>query len=228
MSHGFIDETAEGFYKQQGNFCDKIDNYALGLDVLKVAKIKADRLYLGYEIETRAKYIKYDASWTSHEKTLIHGVDNGIVSAPPPLPTLSVAPAGVHPGMRDRFSDIAADSKKSTNYSVAIGIDLGIEATITPFVPANGKPAPKYSLHVGHPYFKYLKDQYQGAQIYKDWGDGKGYVKFDKAISSSYTDNSALPASGVAALWKYRFVYLYQDAEVGTASDIIEITVTGM
>lgn len=228
MTHGFIDPTVDGFYKQQGNYCDKIGNYSLGLDVLDIAKIKADRLYLGYEIETRDKYIAYGESWTSHEQALIHGVDNGSISVPPPLPTLAVAPTGVHAGMRDRFSNIAADSKKSTNYTVSIGIDLGIEATVTPFVPANGKPAVKCTLHVGHPFFKYLKDQYQGAQIYKDSGDGKGFVKFDKAISPTYTDNSALPASGVAALWKYRFVYLYQDEEVGTASDIIEITVTGM
>jgi hypothetical protein len=53
-------------------------------------------------------------------------------------------------------------------------------------------------------------------------------VKYDKAINPTYTDNAALPASGVAIKWRYRFVYLYKDAEVGTASLVIDVLVTGM
>ena len=44
----------------------------------------------------------------------------------------------------------------------------------------------------------------------------------------SYTDDSDLPAAGVAVLWRYKFVYLYDGAEVGTVSPIIEVMVTGM
>ncbi len=95
-------------------------------------------------------------------------------------------------------------------------------------ITIDGKPIVKESLHVGHPFFKYVKSGYEGVQIYKDWGDGKGFVKFDKAINPTYTDNSALPAAGVAVSWKYKFIYLYKEAEVGTPSEIVEVLVTGM
>jgi len=45
---------------------------------------------------------------------------------------------------------------------------------------------------------------------------------------STYTDDAHLPASGVAVLWRYKFVYLYGGVEVATVSSIIEVMVTGM
>ena len=75
----------------------------------------------------------------------------------------------------------------------------------------------------GLAFLKELSDK-----AHKDSGDGKGFMKFDKAIMNTYTDETPLPAAGVAVLWRYKFVYLYGGVEVGTASYIIEVMVTGM
>ena len=80
----------------------------------------------------------------------------------------------------------------------------------------------------GHPFLKYPKSKYNGAQIYKNNNDGKGLVKFDKTVNATYLDNSALPPSATAVIWEYVFVFLHKGEEVGTASDAISITVKGM
>lgn len=229
MPAGFIKQPIEDFNNQQINFCAKIGGYTLD-KVLPgdILRIKADAKYLTWVVSTRDSYISYVHSWTPFSTILVHGPDGGIDAVVPAMPVVLVAPTAVHPGMRKRFSDIAADCKSSTGYTKDIGTNLGIEEVVTPFVPASGKPVVKHEMHVGHPFFRYPKGDYQGAQIYKDSGDGHGFVKFDKAINSTYSDNSALPAAGVAVIWKYKFVYLYQDAEVGTASLTIEVLVTGM
>ncbi len=229
MSKGFIKEAIEDFSAQEINFCAKVGNYTFDkVDAATIALIKADSKYLAWEISTRKAYILNAHSWTNFGYLLFNGMDEGIAGIPPPLPTLVVAPTEVHPGMRMRFSNIAADCKRSTGYTKAMGIDLEIEEPITVFVPANGKPLVRHEFHVGHPFFRYTKDQYQGVQIYKDNGKGLGFVKFDKAVNATYTDNTALPAVGVAEVWQYKFVYLYQGVEVGNASAIVEVLVTGM
>ena len=229
MNTGFIKQALDEFSHQEINFCLKIGNYTL--DQVKPADIvlvKEDSDFLAWVISTKKAYISNGEAWTTYGDSLFHGVDSGVPAVQPALPTVGTPPTVVHEGMRTRFSNIAADCKSSTEYTETIGIDLGIVATVTPFVPANGKPVVKESLHVGHPFFKYTKGDYEGVQIYKDSGDGHGFVKFDKAINPTYTDNSALPAAGVAVVWQYKFVYLYKNAEVGTASSVIEVLVTGM
>jgi len=229
MQHGFIDPSIDGFNHQQINFCSKIGGYVLDkVDVADIAAIKADAAFLTWVINTRKGYITNGESWTTFGDSLFRGADEGSNAVPPALPSVATMPTLVHPGMRKRFSEIAANCKSSSGYTETIGTDLEIVATDTPFVPGDGKPVVKESLHVGHPFFKYTKGEYEGVQIYKDSGDGLGFVKFDKAINPTYTDNSALPAAGVAVVWQYKFVYLYKDAEVGTASTVIEVVVTGL
>ena len=229
MSKGFIDETIEGFNQQQINFCNKITGYSL--DKVKPADIlfiKDDTAYLTWEINTRKAYISSGESWTTFETQIVRAKSSGTVAVAPQLPTIAVEPKAVNMGMRTRFSNIAAECKSSTGYTKAIGIDLGLDGSTAPFVPEDGQPIVTTNLHVGHPFFKYTKGQYEGLQIYKDSGDALGFVKYDKAINPSYTDNAGLPATGVAVKWKYRFVYLHKDTEVGTVSLVTEVLVTGM
>ena len=169
-----------------------------------------------------------DHAWTIYERLLFSGTNVGVLAVPPPLISMGVIPKQVMPGMRGRFSIVAGIVKRNKNYTNVIGLDLGIVENNAPFVPEDGQPEVKVSLHAGHPYFKYIISNYQGTQIYKDSGDGKGFLKFDKAIMTTYTDDTALPPSGVAVLWKYKFIYLFGGVEVGKASVTIEILVTGL
>ena len=229
MSTGFIAPAIDDFNHQQINFSNKIGGYTLDkVTPEAIAAIKADTAYLTWEIATRKSYVTNDEAWTRFEGILFNGFDSGIKAVPPAAPTVATPPPSVPPGMRGRYSDIAANCKLSTGYTETIGKDLDIVAVVPEFVPGDGQPLVKQTLHVGHPFFKYIKGQYEGVQIYKDSGAGLGFVKFDKAINPTYTDNSTLPAAGVAVVWKYKFVFLYKDAEVGTASLVIEVLVTGM
>ena len=229
MSKGYIKGPVDEFNKQQNNLLKKIGNYPkIVVEEDLITGLTNDAKYLGWEIDVRTSMKLSDHSWTAFEQSLYNGTNNGVDAVPPPAVNFGIAPKAVKPGMRERFSNIGGIIKRDDNYSNAIGIDLGLVESITLFVPADGKPDVKVSLHTGHPYFKYLIDQYQGAQIYKDSGDGKGFVKFDKAIMNIYNDETPLPAVGVAVLWRYKFVYLFGGVEVGTASSIIEVMVTGM
>ena len=229
MIHGFISDSIDIFNHQQINFCSKIGNYTFDeVTAAAILGIRADTAYLSWEIASKKSYILNGEAWTKFENILYDGENNGLPAVPPPTPTIGTPPTAVEPDMRGRYSDIAAACKRSTGYTNADGVDLGIVAVVTPFVPNDGQPVVTETLHVGHPFLKYVKDQYQGTQIYKDSGDGHGFVKFDKAINATYTDNSALPAAGVAVVWKYKFVYLYQGEEVGTPSLVVEVLVTGM
>jgi len=229
MSKGFIKVPAEEFNKQQNNLVKKIGNYTdIVVPPLLITGITNDAKYLGWSIGIRNSYITTGFAWTSFEHLLYNGDKASVDVVPPPIVAYGIVPTAVKPGMRARFSDVCAIIKKDPNYTNAIGLDLGIVEVVPVFVPEEGKPDVTVSLHTGHPFFKYLIDQYQGAQIYKDSGDGKGFLKYDKAIMPTYTDDAHLPASGVAVLWRYKFVYLYGGVEVGSVSSIIEVMVTGM
>ena len=229
MSKGYIKGPVEDFNKQQCNLVKKVGNYPkIIVKEDLITGITNDAKYLGWAIDVRKSIKLSDHSWTAFEQSLYNGTNNGVVAVPPPLVDYGTPPTAVEPGMRERFSEVGGIIKRDTNYSNAIGLDLDLVEMIVPFVPAEGKPEVKVSLHIGRPFFKYTIDQYQGTQIYKDSGDGKGFMKFDKAIMNTYTDETPLPAAGVAVLWRYKFVYLYGGVEVGTASYIIEVMVTGM
>lgn len=229
MLNGFIEKSIDKFNNQEGNFCDKIINYpAIVLPAGDVTSVKADRTYLSWARAAKEASVKNAHSWVAFEETLYDGLDIGLVAIPPAQPVAVVAPAAVHPGMRGRFSNIAAKCKLSPAYTKDIGIDLQIEATNTPFVPQDGKPTMDMTHHVGHPFFRYPKGQYQAANIYKNSADGKGYVFYGVAVNATYTDNAALPAAGVSVIWGFKLAYLYQGVEVGTMSDAVTITVTGV
>ncbi len=230
MPTGFIKQNIEEFHSQKVTFDSKIEGYKAKLGILDddIAAQAKDTAYLGWAITEKDVFVKNGHSWVKFGEELYHGADTGVAATPPGTPTIVVAPAVVNPDMKGRFADIAAACKRSPNYTIVIGTDLGIEAVITPFVPHDGKPVVTVTLHVGHPFFKYPKGKYDAAQIYKDSHDGKGLIKFDKAVNATYTDNSELPPAGTAVIWDYVFILLYKGVEVGTASDVVSITVKGM
>ena len=230
MPTGFIKQNIEEFHSQKVTFDSKIGGYKVTLSIAEdvIAAQAKDTAYLGWAIDEKDVFAKYGHSWVKFGDELYNGADAGVAATPPSTPAIVVAPAVVHPGMRGRFAAISAACKRSPNYTTTIGTDLGIEAVVTPFVPKNGKPVVTVALHTGHPFLKYPKGKFDAAQIYKNSGDGKGLLKYDKAINPTYLDNAELPPAGTAVVWEYVFIFLYQGAEVGTASSVVSVTVKGM
>jgi hypothetical protein len=47
----------------------------------------------------------------------------------------------------------------------------------------------------------------------------------DKDLHPNFIDNSAMPAQGQSAIWKYRAMYFYGGDSVGLWSDIVTVSV---
>ena len=107
---------------------------------------------------------------------------------------------------------------------------LGIyPATVDSLVAAEIKPPLSAKLSpAGHPILHSLKSIYQGYEVYKDWGDGKGFVAFKTSMQADFIDNSDLPVAGITQVWRYKIVYLLKNEEVGNFSDIVSVTVMWM
>ena len=230
MADSYIKRNIEDFHSQKVTFDSKIGGYKVILDIADdaIAAQAKDTAYLGWAINEKDVFAKNGHSWVKFGEELYHGADAGVAATPPITPAIVVAPAAVHPGMRGRFAEISGACKRSPNCTEVIRTDLGIEAVVTPFVPQNGKPVVTATLHAGHPFLKYPKGKFDAAQIYKNSGDGKGLLKYDKAVNPTYLDNAELPPAGTAVVWEYVFIFLYQGVEVGTASSVVSVTVKGM
>ncbi len=133
------------------------------------------------------------------------------------------------PNIEQRFRALLQRIVHSTNYTKAIGEDLGIEAPDTAAAKAamkDGKPEFKIEMSSGgYPNLRWTKGKYQGIEIWKD--AGSGFVKLDRDMRPDYIDKSDLPASGTAAVWRYKIIYLMDDEPIGNWSDAVSVTVYG-
>jgi hypothetical protein len=103
---------------------------------------------------------------------------------------------------------------------------LGIAAPASTFNPADGKPDFFIEFSSGgHPNLRWTKGKFDGVEIWKD--SGTGFVKLDRDMKPDYIDKTDLPKLGVAAVWKYKMIYLMDDEPIGNWSDVVSVTVHG-
>ena len=74
----------------------------------------------------------------------------------------------------------------------------------------------------------YIVCIYQGYQVYKDWGDGKGFVHLQVSLHADFVDNSLLPIEGITQTWRYKVIYYLKGEQVGNFSNIVSVTVKWM
>ena len=149
----------------------------------------------------------------------------GAIPSPPVFPT--ILPTISMGNARAQYADIIQDCFKSPNFTKDIGIKLGFiievaakDEPVTPLLIT------KSSIE-GHPVLHTKKGIYQGYEVWKDVGDGKGYFKLDTSLYPDYTDNSALPAIGVSKSWKYKVIYLLAGVHSGNWSNEVTVGVFG-
>jgi hypothetical protein len=119
-----------------------------------------------------------------------------------------------------------ANSQQPTSLE-AIGQDLGILGSNTPFKPQDGKPTFKIEFSSGgHPNLVWKKGKFQGVEIHKSL-DGVNFTRLDKDFSPDFIDKTDLPDAGKSAVWYYKMIYLYKDEIVGNWSDVASVTVSG-
>ncbi|MEI7508446.1 MAG: hypothetical protein WCJ62_03175 [Flavobacterium sp.] len=227
MSKSFIQVNDTLFGVQLRNFYNKSVIYGglLGFTPEELESIKRDSTAWDYCMEVDFSFQKFARDYTRFKKLLRMGDKDEFIKEFPRVPGTSEPPAIVVANIQLRFRQAAAKAKSSPNYTKAIGTELGIEKTLSPFDPQLGKPVLKAKMNVGRPTLSYIKKEYKGLVIYKDTGDG--YTVLGTAFKSKYEDPSPLPEPGKSAIWKYKAVYVWDGKETGYWSDEITVVVNG-
>jgi hypothetical protein len=226
----YIERTDEGFILQLQRFCDRINIYAapLGITPMQIAAVDADKDLFIAVFEEMVTFRGYAESLTNYKNLLRYGNGDEILGVIPTAPVIpAVFPALTAANAQKRFAELIHTITCSPNYTVTIGEDLGIEAPVTPFNPAEGKPEIKTLYSTGGlPGFMWKKGRYQGVEVWINTGTGWKFL--DKDFNPDFVDKQTpLPAAGTSAVWKYKAIYLYKGEQAGQWSEELSITVYG-
>lgn len=227
----FIAKDEAAFLFQLGTFSEKITLYAevLGITPTEVASVQADHDFLSYILGYNNRVQSYAHNFTQYKNLLRFGNGSEVLGAVPALSALPTPqPALVVANIEARFRALVQRCATSGNFNNAIGEDLGIIAPDTPFNPAEGKPVFTVEPGTGgSPLLKWKKGKFHGVEIWKDAGEGAGWKKLDRDMRPDFIDKSPLPPAGVAKVWRYKMIYLFNDDQVGGWSEEATITVYG-
>ncbi len=228
-----------GTYVKQGDgaFADQLTLFAtkipvyqalLGITDAEKDSAMADSKLFRWTLDVQIQVQEYAPHITGFKNLLRYGDGSSVLTTVPVPPVYITPPALVAANVQLRFTKLVDRIKGSLNYTTDIGREMGIEGTHSDFVPNDGTPDLKgKTAFGGHPLLHYTKGKYEGAQIWKDLGDGKGFVLLAVSNHPDFLDLSALPATNASAVWKYKAIYLYKGGVVGNWSPVIEVTVTG-
>ncbi|MHB8258887.1 MAG: hypothetical protein ACYDCN_09610 [Bacteroidia bacterium] len=219
------------------NFSSKLPTYAvpsiLNLDAAIVTQTEHDAENFAAIIAIHAAFKKYLTNITKYKNHMRDGAVNDVA-----LPALAAPPAliafvGIVVGdIFGRIRKLVQTIKNHPKYTEAMGADLGIIGA-EPSLSSIGmqrnelKPIITVKMQSGHPHFKWKKHGLQGVKAMVDRGTGE--FKFLATDTKTiYLDTFALPAIGASAVWKYMFIYIENDEEIGQWSDVISVPVGGV
>jgi hypothetical protein len=117
--------------------------------------------------------------------------------------------------------------KANPNFTPAMGEDLGIIGTDTPFDPNTYKAGLSAVTYPGHVTLKFPKNGVDGVIIYSRAKGDATFTKLSFDSSSPYVDNRPLKVPGVPETREYMAIGVIDDVEVGQASDIVEVAFGG-
>ncbi|MBC7524485.1 MAG: hypothetical protein H7239_08625 [Flavobacterium sp.] len=224
----YLKTSDEEIVSQVDNFSSKIESIAskFAITPAEVASIQNDAKYLTWAINSYFKVDTNKKNWTSFKNILKDGEANVTSNSAPTAPALDQAPEEVAPGVLVRFTTMVNRIKAHPRYTTAIGQDLGIEMTTNQQLDVNNaKPTLKVVFTGGRVNLQWKKGKFDGILIEKD--NGAGFITLDKDLHPNFIDPSPMPAQGESALWRYRAIYLLNDAKVGQWSDIVTTSVVG-
>ncbi len=212
------------------NFAAKLPTYAVKYEILAadVTDTQKGSAYFSYWLNYQNQFNEFAKKVTQFKTELRDGITSGGAGVPPSAPVFGAAPAAVDPGVFKRVTSIASVIKSKMVYTEADGKDMGIEGTEAA-APDMNAAKPMIQVHLvagGHPEIVWKKAGMDGIDIYVDRGAGQFQFL---AVDSfpNYTDTAPLPAVGASAIWKYRCIYRFDDAQAGEWSDVTSITVAG-
>lgn len=229
------------------NFALKLNTYAtlFGISATDMALVANAAVFYAYIIG-RIDAAKSEVTHLVAFKNKLSFTTDNVPLGPVPQPELPTEPTAVPAGIFNAVARIVADIKNHSAYSAEIGGDLRIIGTETDTQdPALLKPTLKIKLGTGgHPNLSWVKKGADFTNVYVDRGTGFTFLRSVKG--NKLIDNHALPAGGAttppvttppagdsgtrvsaanAAVWRYRIVYVKNDAETGDYSDPVSVAV---
>jgi hypothetical protein len=226
----YLPQDDSGRLNLLDNFSSKLPTYSAkyGITAAEVADMKDSNLYLKHWTFYKSQNQEFLKKVTAFKQELCNAALGSAPATPPAPPPTIVAPAAVLPGIFKRLQSIAARVKNHTAYTESDGRDLGIVGSANIVDVDNMKPLFGVKLIAGgHPEVQWIKFGMDGVDIYKDNGSGN-FEFMERDLYPNFTDNTALPAAGTSAIWKYKLIYHGHDKQVGLWSDIVSVTVTGI
>ena len=227
----YVKSIDSEFASQLENFAKVLPKYQklLAISQDDIDSAAADALFFRWTLNVQVQVQAFGPSVTGFKDLLRHGRNNELLTVTPVSPVFAIAPPTVDANVEMRFTKSADARKANLNYTNDIGKEMGIVDVTTVFVPNDAVCVLTGKLAFGgHPLLHFVKGKFEGAQIWKDSGDGKGFVALATALHPDYLDLSALPAAGTSATWRYKAILLYKDTQVGKWSAVIEVTVVGV
>ncbi len=217
------------------NFSAKLAIYAslLGITTAQLLQIVNDAADYVKTINFHKALKEYLHNLTEWKNHLRSGNKDGTpVAVPPAAPVVPTFSATLKGDIFGRVSKTVTGIKVNGAYTPEMGLDLGIigadDSHAGPLTARTIlKPVLKRRLKNNHPLLSWKKNHMHAIKILVDRGTGT-YALLGIFTKHSYLDIFALPAVGVAAVWKYKAIYYDNDEETGEYSDIADITVTGV
>jgi len=210
------------------NFANKLGKYAAkyNISTAEVNEVKASDNAYSYYLNYKIQHSEFQKKLNAYLNEIQDGITaQGTASVAPSPPTLGNAPAAIVPGIFVRVKSLTKRIKGHLGYTIADGMDLGIETASTKTAKPNlNTIKPNIVLRLiegGQPEIIWKRNSMNALEIWVDRGNGFEFCDID--TKPNYVDEHPLPEN--AELWKYKAIYRVDDKIVGHWSDIVSITV---
>ena len=221
------DDTNKLVLLQQLNA--QLSNYASALDITAsdLTQLKVGLDWFDYSLKAQETTQNYSHALVALKNTLRDGPKSTAINLPsPPLFT----PTPTSEPYADIFGFLGAlitRIKNHKNYTDAIGKALKIIATPSPGIDFTSlQPVLSVDFQGGHPVLHWKNNSTDALELEADHGTGT-FSLLTIQLTPGYQDNTPLPPSGTAVLWKYRAIYRIRDAQIGHWSQVLEVGVKG-
>ena len=120
-----------------------------------------------------------------------------------------------------------ARHKLVNGYTQAIGEELGVIGTHLDFDPATYKSKITVEIFGGFVRIKFVKKGTDGINLYHRKKGEATWIFLARDTKSPYDDHIVLTTENQPEHWEYRAFGVLDDAEIGLASDIVEVVFGG-
>lgn len=230
MALNYLPRTDEALEAWLRNFATKLPAHA-GKYVItpaEIADVTKSVTHFAYQLQATMAYTEYNKKQKKFLKELKEGLQAGAtIGSVATVPNLGTAPPATTPGFMLRVKSLVNRIKSNINYTVADGLDLGIESTATKKAKPNVdtiKPMLKIKLSKGgQPEIIWTKSGMDAIEIWVKRANDDNFTLLNIDTKPNYIDKHPLPEK--AEHWQYKAIYRLDDGIVGHWSDIISTTV---